>query len=269
VTNHEIARRRDTEGEADVRFWEGRETLRLDPELGAPATGPVGSLFRDSGSKGKWHHYFFVYDRHIGPHAGRDLRLLEIGLGHGGSVTTWQRFLGDGAEIIGVDTRESCKDYERENIAVRIGSQADRGFLRSLVEEFGSFDIIIDDGGHKVNQQRRSFEVLYPALTTDPGIYLVEDLHSNYWPRFVDERPTFIEVMAELVHDLHTPYETITSAMQAVTTIEDGEQYVGGVPRDSLPPLEVSPFAATTRGIHFYDSMIVVEKATRHRPTCG
>ena len=39
-------------------------------------------------------------------------------------------------------------------------------------------DILIDDGGHKMEQQIVSFEELWP-LVKDRDVYLVEDLHTR------------------------------------------------------------------------------------------
>lgn len=38
----------------------------------------------------------------------------------------------------------------------------------------------IDDGGHSWNQQRTSFDVLFPAVVPG-GVYILEDLLTSYW----------------------------------------------------------------------------------------
>lgn len=45
------------------------------------------------------------------------------------------------------------------------------------------FDIIIDDGGHTMNQQKTSFMVLLP-LVRSGGIYVIEDLETSYSPSY-------------------------------------------------------------------------------------
>ena len=49
-----------------------------------------------------------------------------------------------------------------------------------MMEEIGPVDVIIDDGGHTMNQQKTSFKVLFPYLKSD-GVYIIEDLHTSYW----------------------------------------------------------------------------------------
>ena len=51
----------------------------------------------------KWQHYFEIYDRHLGRYANQKVRVLEIGVDHGGSLQLWRRFFGKHAEIIGID----------------------------------------------------------------------------------------------------------------------------------------------------------------------
>jgi len=80
--------------------------------------------------------------------------------------------------IVGVDIKKSSQKFENKDlkIFVRIGDQADPKFLKKLLDEFGKFNIIIDDGGHTANQQITSFLHLYGSLSEN-GVYLVEDTH--------------------------------------------------------------------------------------------
>jgi hypothetical protein len=61
-----------------------------------------------------------------------------------------------------------------------VADQSNQIQLRNLLTEWGNpiFDIIIDDGGHTVKQQRVSIETLWAQLKSG-GYYIVEDLHTN------------------------------------------------------------------------------------------
>lgn len=96
----------------------------------------------------KWVHYFPVYERHFAPYVGRPIVLVEIGVSSGGSLQLWKKYFGPYARIIGIDIDPACAAFEEPQIAVRIGDQADRGFLATVVDEFGAPDIVIDDGSH-------------------------------------------------------------------------------------------------------------------------
>jgi hypothetical protein len=118
----------------------------------------------------KWAHYFPIYERHFARYIGESVRVLEIGVGHGGSLQLWKAYFGARAEIVGLDIDGRCKEYEEDRITIHIGDQANPPTM-------GRFDIVIDDGSHRTEDQSASFTRLWPL--TD-GVYLIEDCHHNY-----------------------------------------------------------------------------------------
>jgi hypothetical protein len=122
--------------------------------------------------------------------------MVEIGVQTDASVQMWQEYFPN-AEILGIDIDPDCKRFESDRIKIIIGDQTDREFLLSFARKnFGTIDIVVDDGLHTPNAIQTSFQVLYPALSAH-GIYAVEDLlgHDyacgwvaeitaaiNYWP---------------------------------------------------------------------------------------
>ena len=65
--------------------------------------------------------------------------------------------------------------------------QSDYSFLQTLVNKYGKFDIIIDDGSHQSKHIISSFNFLFNHLS-DNGIYVVEDLQTSYQPRYGGSR---------------------------------------------------------------------------------
>ena len=192
----------------------------------------------------KWLHYFEIYERHFRPFVDKKIKVLEIGIWQGGSLKMWKEYFGDQAEIIGVDIEPRTKKFEEDRIRIYIGDQSNREFLRDLIQKEGQFDIIIDDGGHFMNQQITSFQELYGAVT-DGGVYLCEDNHTSYWKRYgagYKKPNTFIEYTKNLIDDLHA-YHSETKE------------------------LEVSWFTENTTGIHYYDSIVVFDKKKREKPS--
>lgn len=186
----------------------------------------------------KWIHYFDIYHRHFQKFRKKSVVVLEFGVSHGGSLQMWKHYFGREARIIGVDINPECKHAAEGQVEIYIGSQEDPEFLRKLLKKIGPVDIVIDDGGHTTKQQLTTFDVVYPSVRTG-GIYLVEDLHTNYWSEFgggLRKQGTFIEKAKELVDQLHAWHS------------RDEES------------LKVDEFTRTTSGIHFYDSVIVFEK---------
>jgi SAM-dependent methyltransferase len=118
----------------------------------------------------KWRHYFQIYDRHFDRFRNEDVRVLEIGVDHGGSLQLWKKYFGHNAQVVGLDIDPACAQYTEDQIKIVIGNQADVALLKSL----GEFDIVIDDGSHKLQDQLASFEALWPQVR---GAYLIEDCH--------------------------------------------------------------------------------------------
>jgi len=97
----------------------------------------------------KWTHYFPIYERFLAPWVNKTVNFLEIGVSEGGSLQMWKSYLGPLSTIVGVDIDPSCKQIEENGIKIRIGDQSSESFLTSLVDEFGTFDVVIDDGSHQ------------------------------------------------------------------------------------------------------------------------
>lgn len=129
----------------------------------------------------KWTHYFWVYDKHFEKIRHKELKILEIGVLNGGSLEMWREYFPN-STIVGIDINLDCQKHEQadKNIFVRIGDQSSHDFLQKLVDEFGEFDIVIDDGSHRVEHVKKTFDFLYSRISAT-GIYFVEDTHAAYW----------------------------------------------------------------------------------------
>src|SRR3989344_8435479 len=145
----------------------------------------------------KHSEYFELYDKHFKNLREKKLNILEIGVQYGGSVEMWAKYFPN-AHITGIDIDPVCKIHAGKRVSIKIGDQTDRAFL----SQFKNYDIIIDDGGHTMRQQQTSFEVLFPLLNPG-GIYVLEDLHTSYWPAFFDKTPTTMEYLSTLTHTVN------------------------------------------------------------------
>jgi hypothetical protein len=192
----------------------------------------------------KWMHYFEIYDRYFSRFRGTDVHFLEIGIFHGGSLQMWKEYFGPKAKIVGVDNNPRCQQFEEDQVSVFIGDQADRKFLSRLKKELPRLDIVLDDGGHTMEQQINTFEVLYPHISPN-GVYLCEDTHTSYWQRYgggLRHPGSFIEYSKNFVDMLHAWHF------------------------ENAGKKDVSEFAKSTYGVHFYDSVVAIEKRPIARP---
>jgi len=182
-------------------------------------------------------HYFDIYDQYFSKYRDKEIVLLEIGINYGGSLQMWKHYFGNKAKIYGIDINPECKKFEEENVKIFIGSQSDRSFLKEVVSQMPVIDILIDDGGHNMQQQIRTFEELFGHVKKD-GLYLCEDLHSSYRLGYgggYKRKGTFIEFSKNFIDQLNAHYSEQTS-------------------------LKVDSFTKSVRGIHYYNGMLVIEK---------
>jgi 23S rRNA U2552 (ribose-2'-O)-methylase RlmE/FtsJ len=149
----------------------------------------------------KLEHYFDVYHRYFSKYRNTPVRILEIGVCDGGSLDLWREYFGDDARIFGVDINPAVTRFTSHNIQIIIANQEDKELLTDIFSNQPPFDIIIDDGGHMPNQQKNSFEILFPLLHMD-GVYIVEDIQTSYWKSFdggLRMPNTFIEFSKKLI----------------------------------------------------------------------
>ena len=192
----------------------------------------------------KWHHYFEVYDRHFSRYRGTDVHLVEFGVSHGGSLQMWKDYFGPRCRIYGVDINPQCKQLEEEGVEIFIGDQEDREFLRSLAARIPRVDILIDDGGHTMGQQIATFEELFARVEPN-GVYLCEDMHTSYWPDWdggYRKAGSFVEYTKDFIDRIN-----------AWHSVEPKK-------------LEVSEFTRTVHSLHYYDSILVIEKRPMQEP---
>jgi len=58
----------------------------------------------------KWTNYPKIYERHLHRFQGKNPKILEIGIRHGGSLDMWNYYFKDQCEIYAIDILEECKE---------------------------------------------------------------------------------------------------------------------------------------------------------------
>ena len=193
----------------------------------------------------KWKHYFKAYQRHLSKYKDTNAVIVEIGVCHGGSLQMWKHYFGQQARIVGVDVEPRSKAFEEDQIEIVIGDQEDRGFLQSLGQMYPRIDVLIDDGGHTMTQQTNTFEELFPLISED-GVYICEDTHTSYWSSFGGgyRKPgTFIEYTKNKIDEINAYHN-----------------------KQGTEGFEVTEFTTSVKSMHYYDSMVVIEKGLRGPP---
>lgn len=189
----------------------------------------------------KWQHYFEIYDRHLKHLKGSKINILEIGIAHGGSLQMWDHYFSGNATIYAVDINPECKKFEGGNVKVYIGSQESESFLQQLKDNIPRLDVLIDDGGHTFKQQITTFKTLFDHVKDD-GVYICEDLHTSYFKHFgggPKKKRTFIEYSKNMIDQLHAWHNK---------------------------KIPVDDFTRTAQSLHYYDSVLVIEKRKMNPP---
>ncbi len=155
------------------------------------------------------HNYVPYYEEILENKRNENLKLLEIGIYRptqpeqdrplgvwdgnrfdgdrrlpGASLRSWGEYLNN-SEIYGIDVYD-FKDVETENVKTFICDQESRKDLDELLISIGGeLDIIIDDGGHRMNQHQISLATLFKYLKNG-GYYIIEDLQTCKHPAYKD-----------------------------------------------------------------------------------
>jgi len=150
------------------------------------------------------HNYCTKYEKYLPFNRYDNLNILEIGVLNGKSLKTWKEYFYR-SNILGIDITPECKQYEEERIKVEIGSQADNEFLIKIRNQYGPFDLILDDGSHINSHVVYSFQYLWTSLKSG-GVYIIEDCGSAYWEDYEGgylKPTTSVEVFKSLVDDVN------------------------------------------------------------------
>lgn len=149
------------------------------PTGSAPAgVGELGRLSMGRTDKGPdGHDYTEVYEHFFAPLKAEPIRILEIGIDRGGSLLMWRDYFPK-AQIFGIDI-ESRSDMDSDRIHTFVADQSSREQLGAFLAKFpGPYDVILDDGGHSMEQQQVSLGFLFGQVRPG-GYYVVEDVHTS------------------------------------------------------------------------------------------
>lgn len=174
-----------------------RAEMRLDELFAAEGTdkGPL---------------YAGAYEALLGARRKQIRRVLEIGIGTlnpsaassmfgfgashyrpGASLRAWRDYFPN-AQIIGLDVQPDTQ-FADERIQTFICDSRDPAAAERFLSSQEPFDVIIDDGSHKAEDQLATLRNFFPALRS-PGLYMIEDVH---WQSNLFSRPNLVEPLID------------------------------------------------------------------------
>ena len=174
-----LARRRTAARAGRLTSYKDRYWIAVGLSFLPLRLGWVMRLFGSDKHREGQHAYGHSYHERFRALRYRPIKLLEIGVLSGASLTAWRAFFPR-ATIVGCDIRPKTQfDYRR--IRTHLTDQSCPADLTALAEAEGPFDVIIDDGSHVNAHQVTAFYSLFEHLH-DGGIYVIEDIQTSYWP---------------------------------------------------------------------------------------
>jgi hypothetical protein len=174
------------------------------------------------------HGFSKYYEKHFKNLKGKKINVLEIGVWKGASTASFFYYLSK-ANFYAIDRNFKFNYYSKRIKFIYCDTSSHKDLVK-LKEYFQknkliSFDIIIDDGGHQMNQQIKSFEILYDKVKNN-GVYLrlqhfevlnteIRSLlfkHSYGYDLAIVDFGKLQAISKEATINLRTPIEGLTSS---------------------------------------------------------
>jgi len=135
--------------------------------------------------RGGWRGYNRVYSKYIGHLRKEPLKIMEIGANHGYGLLAWARYFPN-STIFSLETElKYAKQHNEMLLKHEEYTRVKINYLNSTepytwVQLDEMYDIIIDDGSHKPEDQVRTLRFAWPYLKNG-GFYFIEDISSRYY----------------------------------------------------------------------------------------
>lgn len=138
--------------------------------------------------------------------------VLEIGVNRGGSLRLWRDYFCE-AKIYGIDIEPKFMIHGEDRIYTFIANHDSPAEILDFAKKYGPFDIIIEDGSHRMESQKNLITWLWPYTTQ---IYITEDLCTSLVPGFgkLDELSTALHKYERILRGM-IPLPGLTRSMLA------------------------------------------------------
>lgn len=121
-----------------------------------------------------------AYEKLFAELKDQPIKYLEVGVAYGDSMM-WARTYFPKASLFGIDVAIP-QVFPKKSIFEQMNQNDSEG-LTKFGQDFGPFDIIIDDASHQAKETKNTFDNLYPFLKKG-GFYIIEDWGAPYLPQF-------------------------------------------------------------------------------------
>ena len=182
------------------------------PKPAPPAIGVLAAAAIGTDKGPCCHNYTELYERLLFERKDDPIKIFEIGIAGGGSLKMWHAYFPK-ARIFAVDILPKS-EFDTERVKTLIADQANRDQLQAALDVSGDdIDVLIDDGGHTMEQQQVSLGFLFKSVKPG-GYYVIEDVHTSLpalWKGYGVERGERNTTLRMLENFVRSTQSTITS----------------------------------------------------------
>ena len=178
-----------------------------------------------------------IYEKYLKDYKNEEINILEIGVDRGDSLRLWREYFTK-AKICGIDIIE--KDVKIDGVDIFYGDQSNHNFLKTVVDKYKMFNIIIDDGSHLSKHIIKSLEYLFDYLEKY-GLYIIEDLQTSYFPRYGGSRFNL---------------KKNKTSMNYLKSLADSINYE----HYDKPFIKRKKFDGQIQYVHFYQNIAIIKK---------
>ena len=179
-----------------------KTNIDLDQKSGKNS---LEDLFNYYGTDKSGHGYTKFYEKHFSSLKNKFLNILEIGSYSGASAASFTQYFPN-SKIFCVDINISNFKFLSKRIKVFgldiTNKQMINNFFKkiNISSEEKFFDIIIDDGSHKLSDMLFSLNTLFKNLKTD-GYYVIEDYKfPNFFKHLDDDEELKIDDLIDKIN---------------------------------------------------------------------
>lgn len=173
-------------------------------------------------------NYFDIYDSLLSKYVGKDITFVEIGILDGGSLFMWREFLGKDARIIGIELNPEAIKWREYGFEIFIGDQSDPQFWIDFFLEVGDIHVLLDDGGHRNDQQFVTLKSAIPYVL-DGGLIVVEDTQTSFMKFESFRRYSFVSFLEDKIKSLYARSDELGMKRDAFSNSVYSMEFFTGV----------------------------------------
>jgi hypothetical protein len=154
----------------------------IEVDLSIKSLHELGNFHRTD--KAHFHDYYNRFYQKTFESFHKKCDLLEIGVLDGSSLKVWKDFFTEGT-IHGIDINEI--ELNSERIKTFVVDQSKEEDLYNFSHRGYEYDVIIDDGSHKMYDVQITAQILFKNLKSG-GLFIIEDLQTSLECRMPEKR---------------------------------------------------------------------------------